>query len=53
MRARAGEGMVAPADTPMQLNIMGSEKRDAFFIVIHDSNKPRVRPSDWQPKWHL
>jgi len=49
-RARAGQGMVAPADTPMQLNIMGGSKRDAFFVVVHDSTKPRVTPSDWQPK---
>ena len=48
-RARAGEGMVAPAHTPMQLNIMGSSKRDAFFVVVHDATKPRVTPSDWQP----
>ena len=49
-RARAGEGMVAPANTPMQLNIMGSSKRDAFFVIVHDAAKPRVTPSDWQPK---
>jgi hypothetical protein len=48
-RARAGEGMVAPAHTPMQLNITGSSKRDAFFVVVHDAAKPRVTPSDWQP----
>ena len=30
-RARAGEGMVAPANTPMQLNIVGAERRDAFL----------------------
>ena len=48
-RARAGEGMVAPANTPMQLNITGSSKRDAFFVVVHDAAKPRVTPSDWQP----
>lgn len=46
---RAGEGMVAPANTPMQLNIMGPSKRDAFFVVIHDAMKPRVTRSDWQP----
>jgi mannose-6-phosphate isomerase-like protein (cupin superfamily) len=46
-RARAGEGMVAPANTPMQLNIVGAEKRDAFFVVIHDFKTPRVTPSDW------
>lgn len=49
-RARAGEGMLAPANTPMQLNITGSLKRDAFFVVIHDAAKPRVTPSSWQPK---
>jgi hypothetical protein len=48
-RVRAGEGMVAPANTPMQLNIMGPTKRDAFFVVVHDALKPRVTPSDWQP----
>jgi hypothetical protein len=49
-RARAGEGMVAAANTPMQLNIMGSSKRDAFFVIVHDAAKPRVAPSDWQPR---
>jgi len=48
-RAQAGEGMVAPANTPMQLNITGSSRRDAFFVVVHDAMKPRVTPSDWQP----
>jgi hypothetical protein len=33
----------------MQLNIMGSSKRDAFFVVVHDAAKPRVTLSDWQP----
>jgi quercetin dioxygenase-like cupin family protein len=49
-RARAGEGMVAPANTPMKLNITGSAKRDAFAVVVHDSTKPNGSPSDWQPK---
>jgi len=48
-RARAGQGMVAPANTPMQLNITGSSRRDAFFVVVHDAMKPRITPSDWQP----
>ena len=48
-RARAGEGMVAPANTPMQLNIVGPAKRDAIFVVVHDALKPRVTPSGWQP----
>jgi cytochrome c biogenesis DsbD-like protein len=49
VRARAGEGMTAPANTPMQLNIMGASKRDAFFVIVHDATKARVIPSDWQP----
>jgi len=28
----------------------GVSKRDAFFVIIHDSTKPRVIASDWQPK---
>ena len=48
-RVRAGEGMVAPANTPMQLNITGSSRRDAFFVVVHDAMKPRVTPADWKP----
>ena len=48
-RARAGEGMVAPANTPMQLNIMGRSRRHAFFVIVHDATQPRVMPSDWQP----
>jgi hypothetical protein len=50
MRAGAGEGMVAPANTPMQLNITGSAKRDALFMIVHDSSKPWGMVSDWQPK---
>lgn len=49
-RARAGESMIAPANTPMQLNIMGSSKRDGIFVVIHDSQKPAASPSNWSPK---
>jgi len=49
-KARAGEGMTAPANTPMQLNIMGQSKRDAFFIIIHNAAKPRVNVSNWQPR---
>jgi hypothetical protein len=48
-RARAGEGMTAPANTPMALNILGSSKRDAFFVVIHDATKPFATVSDWRP----
>jgi quercetin dioxygenase-like cupin family protein len=50
MRAGAGEGMVAPANTPTQLNITGSSKRDALFMIVHDRAKPWGMVSDWQPK---
>jgi hypothetical protein len=48
-RAHAGEGMTAPANTPMALNILGSSKRDAFFVVVHDASKPFATVSDWRP----
>lgn len=49
-RARAGQGMFAAADTPMQLNIVGSGKRDAIFVVVHDAARPATTVSNWQPK---
>ncbi len=50
VRARAGETMSAPAETPMKLNIIGPAKRDALFLVVHDSSKPWNTFLDWQPK---
>jgi quercetin dioxygenase-like cupin family protein len=50
MRAKAGQGMFAPADTPMQLSILGSGKRDAIFVIVHDAARPATTVSDWQPK---
>jgi len=50
VRARAGEGVFAPAETPMKLNIVGKSKRDALFIVIHDPAKPWNAYVEWQPK---
>ena len=49
-RAKAGEGMFAPANTPMQLNITGTSSRDALFVIVHDAGKPATTVSDWQPK---
>jgi hypothetical protein len=49
-RAGAKEGMFAPAETPMQLNITGTEKREALFLIVHDAAKPATTVSDWQPK---
>jgi mannose-6-phosphate isomerase-like protein (cupin superfamily) len=50
VRARAGEGVFAPAETPMKLNIVGKSKRDALFIVVHDPAQPWNTYVDWQPK---
>ena len=50
IRAHAGESMVAPAETPMQLNITGTAKRDALFVIVHDAAKPATTVSDWTPK---
>ncbi len=50
VRARAGEEMFAPADTPMMLNITGKSKRDALFMVVHDLARPWNTFADWQPK---
>jgi uncharacterized protein (TIGR02246 family) len=48
-RAKAGEGMYAPANTPMQLNITGTGNREALFAIVHDAAKPATTVSDWQP----
>jgi quercetin dioxygenase-like cupin family protein len=50
VRAHAGETMFAPAETPMKLNMVGPGKRDALFIIVHDSSKPATTFVDWQPK---
>ena len=49
-RAKAGEGMFAPAETPMQLNITGTSSRDALFAIVHDARKPATTASEWAPK---
>jgi quercetin dioxygenase-like cupin family protein len=48
VRARAGETMSAPAETPMRLNIIGPAKRDALFLIVHDSSKPFNTFLEWQ-----
>jgi len=45
----AGEGMVAPPNTPMRLSNPGSTTRRALFIVIHDASRPWNSSSDWKP----
>jgi mannose-6-phosphate isomerase-like protein (cupin superfamily) len=48
-RAAAGQGMFAPAETPMQLNIAGTTNREALFAIVHDATKPATTVSAWQP----
>jgi hypothetical protein len=48
-RARAGQGMLEPAETPMQLNIGNRLKRDALFVIVHDAARPATTVSDWRP----
>lgn len=51
VRGRVGQTpMSVPAETPMALHVTGSAKRDAIFLVVHDSSKPWNTPLDWQPK---
>jgi mannose-6-phosphate isomerase-like protein (cupin superfamily) len=49
-RAKAGGGMFAPSNTPVQLNITGTGNREALFAIVHDAAKPATTVSDWQPK---
>jgi quercetin dioxygenase-like cupin family protein len=49
MKLVAGEGGVAPPNTPMRLSNTGSATRRALFIVIHDVTQPWASPSDWKP----
>lgn len=50
VHARAGETMSAPAETPMKLNIVGPGKRDALFLIVHDSSKPFNTFLEWHFK---
>jgi quercetin dioxygenase-like cupin family protein len=50
IKARAGEGAVAPPMTPMRLSNNGSSTRRALFIVIHDATQPwMIFTDDWKP----
>jgi quercetin dioxygenase-like cupin family protein len=49
-KARKGESLTAPPNTPMRLTITGSTIRRSLVVVIHDSSQPRSIPtSDWKP----
>jgi quercetin dioxygenase-like cupin family protein len=49
MRRAAGQGMIAPYNTPMVLTNPGPGVRRALFIVIHDASQPWMSDSDWKP----
>jgi quercetin dioxygenase-like cupin family protein len=50
IKARAGQGAVAPPTTPMRLTNNGSSTRRALFIVIHDAAQPWSLPTEeWKP----
>jgi len=50
IKARTGEGAMAPPATPMQLTNDGSSVRRALFIVIHDAAQPWSIPTEeWKP----
>jgi quercetin dioxygenase-like cupin family protein len=49
-KARAGESMTAPPNTPMKLTITGTSLRRSLVVVIHDSSRPRSIPTnEWKP----
>lgn len=47
VRACKGETMSAPAETAMNLNVVGPGKRDALFLIVHDSTKPFNTFLEW------
>ena len=50
IKARTGEGAMAPPTTPMRLINNGSSVRRALFIVIHDAAQPWSIPTEgWKP----
>jgi quercetin dioxygenase-like cupin family protein len=49
-KARAGESMMAPPNTPMKLTIIGTVVRRSLVVVIHDASQPRSIPTnEWKP----
>lgn len=48
-RTTAGHGTVVPADVPMYLTATGQEERRAFFLVVHDAERPWDTPVAWKP----
>jgi mannose-6-phosphate isomerase-like protein (cupin superfamily) len=50
LRARPGEAMVIPADTPMSLRTLGTSPRRVLILIVWDGDKPSTEPvRDWAP----
>jgi quercetin dioxygenase-like cupin family protein len=52
MRAQARQTMLALANTPMELNVTGTRRRDAIFAVVRDATKAWSAGADWRPPGH-
>jgi quercetin dioxygenase-like cupin family protein len=49
-RAKVGESLVLPGDTPMTLHIVGTVMRRSLVLILHDAAQPPGSPvTDWKP----
>jgi quercetin dioxygenase-like cupin family protein len=49
-RAKAGESLVLPADTPMTLHVVGAVMRRSLVLILHDAgHRPSSPVEDWKP----
>jgi len=49
-RAKAGESLVLPGDTPMTLHIVGTAMRRSLVLILHDAGqRPTSAVTDWKP----
>jgi quercetin dioxygenase-like cupin family protein len=49
-RAKVGDGLVLPGDTPMTLHITGTAMRRSLVLILHDAGEPPTRRvEDWKP----
>jgi len=48
-KAGAGQTMTVPPNVPMQLSIVGAALRKSLVLIIHDSTRAAIIPSDWKP----
>ena len=49
-RAKVGESLVLPGDTPMTLHIVGTVMRRSLVLILHDAvQRPSSPVTDWKP----